>query len=100
MSEEFRSELPSIGAENGIAALALTKVGCRYSQDRRYEEGFYDCSSLVQRCCAEAGISFPGTSSGRGTVMVVERWELEVDERICCSRGILFSIRMKIMENF
>lgn len=79
MSEEFRSELPSIGAENGIAALALTKVGCRYSQDRRYEEGFYDCSSLVQRCCAEAGISFPGTSSGQGQYVVEHGLEVTED---------------------
>ena len=79
MSEEFRSELPSIGTENGVAALALTKVGCQYSQDRRYEEGFYDCSSLVQRCYAEVGITLPGTSSGQGQYIVEHGLEVTED---------------------
>lgn len=79
MSEEFRSELPSTGTENGVAALALTKVGCPYSQDRRYEEGFYDCSSLVQRCYAELGMTLPGTSSGQGQYMVEHGLEVTED---------------------
>lgn len=38
-----------------VAELAMTKIGCRYSQDKRYEEGYYDCSSLVQRLYKEVG---------------------------------------------
>lgn len=66
MSEEFRSEIPSFGVGSDVANLALTKVGCRYDQNRRYEEGYYDCSSLVQRCYAQYGITLPGTASTQG----------------------------------
>lgn len=70
MSEEFRSEIPSFGVGSDVANLALTKVGCQYSQERRYEEGFYDCSSLVQRCYAEFGITLPATASTQGKYIV------------------------------
>ena len=46
-----------IGNEK-IAELALSKVGCRYSQDDRDGEGVYDCSSLVYRLYAEIGIHY------------------------------------------
>lgn len=42
---------------NQVAQLAVSKVGCGYSQAHRDEEGWYDCSSLVYRCYAEAGIT-------------------------------------------
>ena len=41
-----------------IAALALSKVGCRYSQQERDGEGVYDCSSLVYRLYAQIGITY------------------------------------------
>lgn len=44
---------------------ALEKVGCKYSQPLRDEEGYYDCSSLVTRVAAEVGISIQGgTAAG------------------------------------
>lgn len=49
-----------------VAEIALTKVGCRYSQDKRYQEGYYDCSSLVQRLYKEAGIDLPETAAAQG----------------------------------
>ena len=45
--------------ENGdIVSLALSKVGCRYSQQERDGEGVYDCSSLVYRLYAQIGITY------------------------------------------
>ncbi len=41
--------MPASGIGEQVALAALDKVGCQYSQDLRYEEGYYDCSSLVQR---------------------------------------------------
>lgn len=79
MSEEFRSEIPSFGVGSDVASLALTKVGCQYSQDRRYEEGFYDCSSLVQRCYAEFGISLPAVASTQGQYIVEHGLEVTED---------------------
>ncbi len=49
-----------------VAELALTKVGCQYSQDKRYQEGYYDCSSLVYRLYKEAGIDLPETAAAQG----------------------------------
>ena len=48
------------GSEVGnlVAQIAVSKVGCGYSQAMRDEEGWYDCSSLVYRCYAEAGITY------------------------------------------
>lgn len=44
--------------------VALTKVGAIYSQARRYEEGYYDCSSLTYRVYLEVGIdlNYKGTN--------------------------------------
>jgi cell wall-associated NlpC family hydrolase len=49
-----------------VAQLAMTKVGCRYSQSLRMSEGYYDCSSLVYRLYKEAGIELSSTSSALG----------------------------------
>lgn len=48
------------GSEVGnlVAQIAVSKVGCGYSQSMRDQEGWYDCSSLVYRCYAEAGITY------------------------------------------
>lgn len=35
----------------------LSKVGKGYSQSKRYEENYYDCSSLVMRCLQEFGLT-------------------------------------------
>ena len=37
------------------AALALSRVGCEYSQQHRTRAGYYDCSSLVDRCYTAQG---------------------------------------------
>ena len=79
MSADFRSEIPSSGAGSDVANLALTKVGCQYSQERRYEEGYYDCSSLVQRCYAQFGISLPAIASTQGQYMVEHGLEVTED---------------------
>lgn len=46
-----------------VAQMAMTKVGCGYSQDKRMQEGWYDCSSLVYRRYKEAGIILNATDS-------------------------------------
>lgn len=79
MSEEFRSEIPSFGVGSDVANLALTKVGCRYSQALRYSEGYYDCSSLVQRCYAEFGVTLPATASTQGKYIVDHGLEVTED---------------------
>ncbi|EOS41992.1 hypothetical protein C810_05040 [Lachnospiraceae bacterium A2] len=43
--------LPDTGYDN--PRTVLTKIGRRYSQDKRYQEGYYNCSSLVQRLYQE-----------------------------------------------
>ena len=54
----------AIGAQ--VAQMAMTKVGCGYSQDKRMQEGWYDCSSLVYRLYKEAGIILNETASTQG----------------------------------
>ena len=54
----------AIGAQ--VAQMAMTKVGCGYSQDRCMQEGWYDCSSLVYRMYKEAGMMLPIVASEQG----------------------------------
>ncbi|MGI6106449.1 MAG: GBS Bsp-like repeat-containing protein, partial [Lachnospiraceae bacterium] len=42
---------------NLLVAAMLAKVGSGYSQANRYASNYYDCSSLVQRCMREIGIT-------------------------------------------
>lgn len=80
MSEGFRDEIPSFGVGSDVANLAVTKVGCRYSQDKRYEEGYYDCSSLVQRLYRECGIELPSIASTQGQYIVDHGMEVTEDQ--------------------
>ena len=69
--EELMSADASILAASGevgtqVAQMAMTKVGCGYSQDKRMQEGWYDCSSLVYRLYKEAGIILNETASTQG----------------------------------
>ena len=66
MDSDLWDQYYSGEAGQAVAELAMTKIGCRYDQDRRYEEGYYDCSSLVQRLYKEAGIELPATASEQG----------------------------------
>lgn len=69
--EELMSADASILVASGevgtqVAQMAMTKVGCGYSQDKRMQEGWYDCSSLVYRLYKEAGIILNETASTQG----------------------------------
>ena len=66
MSDEMQDSLSAGTGGQAVADLAMTKIGCRYSQDKRYEEGWYDCSSLVQRLYKEVGINLPATAATQG----------------------------------
>ncbi len=70
MSDDFLHSMPASGIGDQVALLALEKVGCQYSQDLRYEEGYYDCSSLVQRCYAQFGVNLPSVASTQGQYIV------------------------------
>ena len=70
-----------------VAELAMTKIGCRYSQDRRYDEGYYDCSSLVYRLYKEIGIELPATAAAQGkycyqNAMLVNKKDLKPGDLI------------------
>ena len=77
MGSELWAEYYSSAAGQAVAELAMTKIGCRYDQGRRYEEGYYDCSSLVQRLYKEAGIELPATAAEQG--------------RYCCQNAMLIN---------
>lgn len=66
MDSDLWDQYYSGAAGQVVAELAMTKIGCRYDQDRRYEEGYYDCSSLVQRLYKEVGVELPAIASDQG----------------------------------
>lgn len=75
----------TIGAQ--VAQMAMTKVGCGYSQDRRMQEGWYDCSSLVYRLYKEAGINLPYVASTQGqycykNAMIINKKDLQPGDLI------------------
>ena len=57
---------------------ALSKQGCAYSRVRRFEEDFFDCSSLVYRAYKDAGLDI---GSSFGTTAAAEAQNLQ---RKCC----------------
>lgn len=87
MGPEIWKEYYKNGAGQAVAELALTKVGCKYDQDRRMEEGIYDCSSLVLRLYREVGIELPNVASTQGeycfkNAMIINQEELQPGDLI------------------
>lgn len=66
MSDESWDAYYACAGGQAVADLARTKLGCHYSQERRMEEGYYDCSSLVYRLYKEIGIELPLVASEQG----------------------------------
>ncbi len=52
---------------------ARSAVGAKYSQSRRMEKGYYDCSSLVWRCYEPYGKNF-GSSKTAPTAAAEAKW--------------------------
>ncbi len=87
MSDDMQGSLPAGAGGQAVAELAMTKIGCGYSQEKRYEEGWYDCSSLVQRQYKELGIDLPATASTQGeycykNAMLINRKDLKPGDLI------------------
>ena len=87
MGDDMQNSFPAGTGGQAVAELAMTKIGCQYSQDRRYQEGYYDCSSLVQRLYKEAGIDLPATSAAQGeycykNAMVINKKDLKPGDLI------------------
>ena len=87
MGDEMQDSLLAGTGGQAVADFAMTKIGCRYSQDKRYQEGYYDCSSLVQRLYKEAGIDLPATAAAQGeycykNVMIINKKDLKPGDLI------------------
>ena len=57
MDDEMQDSFPAGAGGQTVAELAVTKIGCQYSQDKRYQEGYYDCSSLAYYAWRAAGVN-------------------------------------------
>ena len=84
MLDLLMTEVPSgysggTGIGEQVVALGMTKLGCRYSQARRFDEGYYDCSSFVLRMYGEFGLELPGTAAEQG--------------RYCVEHGMLVNLQ-------
>ena len=87
MDSELWDEYYSGAAGEAVAKLALSKVGCKYDQDRRMQEGYYDCSSLVYRLYKEVGIELPTVADTQGyycfeNAMLVNKEDLKPGDLI------------------
>lgn len=87
MSEDMWDNYYVGAGGQAVADLAMTKIGCNYSQDRRYEEGYYDCSSLVQRLYKEVNIDLPATAATQGkycydNAMIINKKDLKPGDLI------------------
>lgn len=87
MDDDMQENFAAGTGGQAVAELAMTKIGCRYSQDKRYQEGYYDCSSLVQRLYKEAGITLPATAAAQGkycydNAMIINKKQLKPGDLI------------------
>ncbi|MGN0154187.1 MAG: NlpC/P60 family protein [Lachnospiraceae bacterium] len=87
MKPELWKEYYKSGAGQAVAELAMTKIGCAYDQNRRMEEGIYDCSSLVLRLYREVGIELPNVASTQGeycfkNAMIINQEDLQPGDLI------------------
>ena len=87
MDSDLWSEYYSGAAGESVATLAMTKIGCKYDQSRRMEEGYYDCSSLVYRLYKEVGIELPYVADTQGeycfkNAMLVNKEDLKPGDLI------------------
>ena len=87
MDSDLWDSYYDVAGGGAVAELAMTKIGCHYSQERRYEEGYYDCSSLVQRLYKEVGINLPATASTQGeycyqNAMIINKKDLKPGDLI------------------
>ncbi len=87
MNSDLWDEYYSGAAGASVASLALTKIGCKYDQDKRMQEGYYDCSSLVYRLYKEVGIELPTVADTQGkycfeNAMLVNKEDLKPGDLI------------------
>lgn len=87
MDDDMQENFAAGTGGQAVADLAMTKIGCQYSQDKRYQEGYYDCSSLVQRLYKEAGITLPATAAAQGkycydNAMIINKKQLKPGDLI------------------
>lgn len=75
--EEEASIFGSCEIGANVVQLGMTKLGCHYSQERRFDEGYYDCSSFALRLYKEFGLELPGTAAEQG--------------RFCAEKGMIIS---------
>lgn len=64
-----------------VAQLALEQVGCRYSQAKRDQPGYYDCSSLVYRLYAQVGITYLSGMTAANEAQYLESNGMGVSEQ-------------------
>jgi cell wall-associated NlpC family hydrolase len=100
------SGLASIGYSGGpapagthpeIAAAALRHTGEKYSQARRWQAGYSDCSSFVGKALKDCGITPPG-GSVTGSYLVwrslktISRSEIQAGDILCGSGHIAIAL--------
>lgn len=79
------------GDGNGdIVSLALSKVGCSYSQTNRDGEGSYDCSSLVYRLYAQLGITYLSGLSAAEEARYLETHGMGITEDMLQPGDLIF----------
>jgi cell wall-associated NlpC family hydrolase len=85
----------AVGA--AIAAAALTHRGEKYSQAKRWQPGYSDCSSFVGKALKDAGITPPGasvTGSYRtwSALRTVSRDEIQTGDILCGSGHVAIAL--------
>lgn len=68
-----------VGTTKGVTAAqkAASVAGAKYSQEKRNQKGYYDCSSLVWRSYAAAGVKLGGFSASPTAAELAKKLEKE-----------------------
>lgn len=63
-------DLPASEVGSKVVEIARTRIGHPYSQERRGQGNYVDCSYLTMWCYRQVGIVIPGTAAEQGRYMV------------------------------
>lgn len=74
-------DLPASEAGSKVVEIARTRIGHPYSQERRGQGNYVDCSYLTMWCYRQVGLTLPGTAAEQGRYIV--------ENHLSISRGSL-----------
>lgn len=75
--------------------LAMSRLNWAYSQERRMENGYWDCSSMIGRCYRELGVNIEASITTMGLRTNAERYNQKIQLNEMAAGDILWFTNME-----